>query len=166
MYLGHQGGQMDPQKAGGTNCAKACTPTCKAACSEACWGSCIPVANGAAVEDSVGPEEEGLHCPCSVVWGSHKNWWMDAVHWDFRLFVLCASHHEHLCISACSHKPLATNSKQGLCCEFCTVWADKCVVCAGVHLASPPPPFWAPSAQQTHPSNPPPPLNGCVLNVR
>ena len=51
----------------------------------------------------------------------------------FCLFVLCASYREHLHMSVCIQKPLATNSKQVTCHGLCTVWADKCLVCAGVH---------------------------------
>ena len=33
----------------------------------------------------------------------------------------------------CIQKPLATNSKQVTGCELCTVWANRCFVCDGVH---------------------------------
>ena len=69
---------------------------------------------------------------------------MDAVYCEFCLFASCTSHHQHLCMSARIQEPLAANSKQVTGHEFCTVWADKCLVRGGEegdgHLVTPPPP--------------------------
>ena len=40
-------------------------------------------------------------------------------------------------MSGCIPEPLATNSKEVTGQEFCTVWADKFLVCGGVHPPSP-----------------------------
>ena len=58
---------------------------------------------------------------------------MGAVDCEVCLFASWASHYEHLCMSACIQEPLATWSKQVTGHDFCTVWADQCLVCSGVH---------------------------------
>ena len=73
---------------------------------------------------------------------------MDAVHYEFCLFVPCASQHEHLCMSACIQERLATNSKNQVTDhEFCTVWSTV--------VSHPYPPLGGDPSPGGNPSPPP-----------